>query len=120
MRVAGRFDGSKFGLRKHGFFGRDALDQGGIFQHDSFRAEEVGQRNQDGFAFGQQEDAAGFKIEPVRNHEIIQSACCGPRHSALNVLMKKLQQTRTLRVAAIGRSQEKRRFVECEKVLVFK
>ena len=99
---------------------RRSLHEGGVLLERFFGTEQIGQRDERRLGFGEQDDAAGFEIKPVRIHQIIQPAFARPRFAAGDGGVEQLHQIWPLRVVTVGRGQKSGGFVEREQVFVFK
>ena len=76
------------------------------------RAQLIGQRDQRGLVFRQQNHAAGLEIEPVCVGQIAQLPLLRPRRATRDAAMQQGDQIGSLRVVTIRRSQQAARLVQ--------
>ena len=81
---------------------RDALHEGQISPLRLFRAEEVGERDEDGFGFCEQDHAAGPELETVRVGQVAQPAGARPRLARGNGGVEEFHQAGPRRVVTVG------------------
>src|ERR1019366_5730802 len=101
------------------FLRRLAANERKVFSHRLVRAEQIGQGDEGGFVFGEQDDAARIEVEPVRVHQISQPAFARPRLGFGNAGVQQPDQIRTVGVVAVGRREQSSGFVERQQMPVF-